>query len=114
MQSGDDDIDGIDDEDEDEDADASDASDAATSQVRRMLVRSFAINKRTGRKNQVLTCSECGHQFAKMSNGIDHALLHFRQKPHSCHRCGKRFTQQGNRNRHVANQICERRDQRKM
>jgi uncharacterized Zn-finger protein len=69
--------------------------------INSMLAKTFKINSKTGRLNQSLTCLHCQMTFAKLHNGIDHVRTHLESKPFHCEACGKSFTQQGNRDRHI-------------
>ncbi|CAI2371229.1 unnamed protein product [Moneuplotes crassus] len=43
----------------------------------------------------------CNKEFERTWNLLDHCRTHFGVKPYSCDVCGRKFTQKGNRNKHM-------------
>lgn len=52
-------------------------------------------------KPKKFACTQCDKKFGQSSGLKDHQLLHQGVKPHECPHCPKKFTQLGNRNRHM-------------
>ena len=44
---------------------------------------------------------ECGKEFMRTWNLLDHVRMHAGVKPYSCFKCGKSFTQVGNLRKHI-------------
>ena len=63
-------------------------------------------NEKTGRKNQVLECLTCNKMFGKLCNVLDHVRTHANERPFDCSRCGQKFAQRGNRDRHEMMRVC--------
>ena len=43
----------------------------------------------------------CGAEFQRSWNLLDHLYMHYGIKPYGCHICSQRFTQKGNLNKHL-------------
>ena len=78
-------------------------------EVEKRLQRSYVLSTKTGRFNLCMTCLICRRTFPALSTAVRHARTHAQLKPFGCDRCGKRFTQEGNRNLHVKTEVCSRR-----
>ena len=65
------------------------------------------INPKTNRMNQILSCKTCGLTFPKLCNLRDHIRIHTKDFPFMCELCNKGFTQAGNRDRHQAKRVCQ-------
>lgn len=66
-----------------------------TSETDRMLkyiTKSYVLEEASGRPNQKIACTQCGKDFKKTSNALDHVRIHFRSRPFRCQKCGKGFT----------------------
>lgn len=76
------------------------------SKARSMFYKTFALNEKTGRMNQILQCTVCPTRFTKLCNVMDHARMHINYRPYSCERCGMTFAQKGNKLRHEKSLFC--------
>ena len=65
----------------------------------------FDVKNVPGFKKPVIvyTCmmKECGKEFLRTWNLLDHVRMHQDIKPYSCEICGKEFTQKGNMRKHL-------------
>ena len=60
-------------------------------------------NPETKRMNKLLTClyDNCGKQFTKTWNILDHFKVHTGEKPFKCPACKRAFSQKGNLTKHL-------------
>ena len=77
--------------------------------IQKSLQRSYVLNDKTGRFNLCMTCLICKRTFPALSTAVRHARTHAQSKPFGCDKCGKKFTQEGNRNLHKNTGVCARR-----
>ena len=63
----------------------------------------FRKNPKNGKVVIVYICGypNCGKEFMRTWNLLDHVRMHVGVKPYACHICGKSFTQIGNMRKHV-------------
>ena len=77
--------------------------------IKMSLQRSYVLNEKTGRFNLCMTCLICKSTFPALSTAVRHTRTHAQSRPFQCEKCGKRFTQEGNRNLHRDTGVCDRR-----
>lgn len=65
------------------------------------VLKTRALNPKTGRLNTLLICLTCKKLFKKKCNLLDHLKIHTGLRPFKCHVCDFPFRQKGPLKKHL-------------